>query len=87
MRESTPRSSVRTRLTEAIERIGRVWFAGSDHRARRRGWEVWETGRLNRSYRDPRFDRLIPCVWCDGQGCPECDWTGRIERQPSRSRR
>lgn len=87
MRKRTPRSSVRTRVSEAAERIGRVWFQRSDSRARRRGWEVWETGRLNRSYRDPRFDRLIPCVWCEGQGCPECDWTGRVERRPSWSPR
>jgi hypothetical protein len=80
MSKRTPRSSVGTRLSEAIARIGRVWFHRSDTRARRRGWEVLETGRLNRSYRDPRFDRLLPCAWCEGCGCPECGWTGRVVR-------
>lgn len=84
MRESTPRSSVLTRLWEAIEWFGRTVFAGSDSRARRRGWEVVESGRLNRSYRDPRFARLVPCSWCEGTGCGYCGGTGRIDRGAAR---
>jgi hypothetical protein len=87
MRERTPRSSVLTRLYRAVEWFGRTVFARSDTRARQRGWEVVETGRLNRHYRDPRFDRLVCCAWCDGVGCPECCWTGRIVRSDCRSER
>jgi hypothetical protein len=85
MRESTPRSSVLTRLYQAVEWFGRTVFAPSDTRARKRGWEVLETGRLNRHYRDPRFDQLVRCAWCEGCGCPECGWTGRVERSECQS--
>jgi hypothetical protein len=80
MRESTPSSSVLTRIYRAIEWTGRTLFARSDLRARDRGWQVLETGRLNRHYRDPRFAQFARCGWCEGRGCDTCDWTGRLVR-------
>ena len=87
MRESTPRSSVLTRIYRAIEWFGRTVFARSDRRARHHGWQVLETGRLNRSYRDPRFARFARCGWCEGAGCDVCDGTGRIVRGTVRTGR
>jgi hypothetical protein len=87
MRENTPRSSVLTRLYDAIEWFGRTVFAGSDRRARDRGWQVLETGRLNRFYRDPRFAQFVRCGWCEGAGCDDCEWTGRVVRGSVRSGR
>jgi hypothetical protein len=87
MRERTPRSSVLTRLYRAVEWFGRTVFARSDTRARQRGWEVLETGRLNRFYRDPRFDQLVRCCWCEGIGCDQCEGTGRVVRGTSRALR
>lgn len=87
MRESTPRSSALTRIHRAIEWFGRTVFVGSDRRAHRHGWQVLETGRLNRSYRDPRFAQFVRCGWCEGAGCDVCDGTGRVVRGSVRSGR
>lgn len=87
MRESTPRSSVLTRLYRAVEWLGRTVFARSDRRARQRGWQVLETGRLNRNYRDPRFAQFVRCAWCEGVGCDQCEGTGRVVRGSVRSAR
>ncbi len=87
MRESTPRSSVLTRIYQSIEWFGATVFAGSDRRARDHGWQVVETGRLNRLYRDPRFAQFVRCAWCEGAGCDSCAGTGRVVRGSVRSGR
>lgn len=87
MHERTPRSSVLTRLYQAIEWFGRTVFARSDRRARDQGWQVLETGHLSRSYRDPRFAQFVRCAWCEGVGCDVCDGTGRVVRGSVRSER
>ena len=86
MRESTPRASVLTRIWPLSQRLVRTAFAASDERAQERGWEVLETGRWSRSYRDPRFDRFRECAECAGDGCGPCDGTGRVAREPGRVR-
>jgi hypothetical protein len=83
MGERTPRASVMTRIWQVVEQAGRIAFSASDERARARGWDVRETGRWSRSYRDPRFDRYGPCPRCTGADCGRCAGTGRVERQVS----
>jgi hypothetical protein len=85
MRERTPGSSVGTRIAAAAERFGRLLFARSDRRARRREWQVIPTGRTSRSYRDPRFARFAVCTACPGAGCDRCGGTGRVVRGESRT--
>jgi DnaJ-class molecular chaperone len=66
-----------------------IWvrlFAADDARARACGWQVTvQRGGLGRSYRDPRFDRLVTCTECLGSGvhaddrpCRTCPGTGRL---------
>lgn len=93
MRNLTLPASTLTRIAAAVERFGEMLFRRSDARARASGWDVTVTGRLSRSYRDPRFDRLASCSWCTGRGtspaggdCARCHGTGRIVHDPSRRR-
>jgi hypothetical protein len=80
VKKPTPRSSVLTRISQALEQFGRFLFARSDRRAHGHGWQVTPTGRLSRSYRDPRFARFAICPACPGAGCERCGGTGRVER-------
>jgi hypothetical protein len=75
----------RTRLEAAANRL----FAKDDLRARQNGWQIIpRRSGLSRQYRDPRFDTLISCPTCDGNGatdgrpCPACRATGRQARHP-----
>lgn len=71
------------RLTGAL---GARLFHEDDARALCRGWqiEIRHAG-LTRTYRDPRFDRLLQCPDCRGAStdafgspCPRRSATGRI---------
>ncbi len=67
-------------------RIGDLLFAGNDEEARWRGWSIEQRhAGLTRMYRDPAFDRLVPCPDCRGAGvtmaesrCAPCSGTGRL---------
>ena len=89
------RTRTAARLLERLGSAGERLFRGSDDFARTQGWTVEvQFGGLGRRYRDPRFDRLVPCATCGGAGtednqpCPSCDGTGRIDLgQPSSAER
>jgi hypothetical protein len=78
---------LKSRLAGIAQRI----FAAPDADARLHGWQVTITNDgWGRSYRDPRFDRLLACSACKGQGCcprdttcPVCNGTGRIVLDPA----
>ena len=54
-------------LTELLERLGGLVFAGNDREARWRGWSIERRhAGLSRVYRDPIFDRLVRCPHCRG---------------------
>jgi hypothetical protein len=67
--------------------VGTRLFAANDREAARHGWQITQLqGGLGRSYRDPRFDTLIGCPRCGGNGtrgrdlCGHCGGTGRTTR-------
>ena len=74
------------KLKSRLSAIAQQVFAGPDADARRHGWQVTVThGGFGRSYRDARFDYLVPCMACNGRGynprgttCSACHGTGRI---------
>ena len=78
-------------LIRGLSLIGGKIFRADDRRARDRGWQtISRHGGLSRTYRDPRFDYLIPCAACNGRGrdlggltCPVCDGAGRIVVNPA----
>jgi hypothetical protein len=80
------RATVTDLLLRALSAIGDKIFQADDRRARDHGWQVVpRRGGLSRSYRDPRFDRLVACATCNGCGCnPQgvacsaCHGAGRI---------
>ena len=80
------RKTPRSLLFRALSVLGSKIFRTDDHRARERGWEIISRhGGLSRTYRDPRFDRIIPCSACNGRGynpdritCPDCCGSGRL---------
>lgn len=73
-------------LLRMLNALGRSIFREDDRQARDHGWQIIPRhGGLSRSYRDPRFNRLIACTTCNGRGydphrvaCSDCDGTGRI---------
>ena len=72
-------------LTELLERLGDLVFAGNDREARWRGWSiVRRQAGLSRVYRDPMFDRPVRCTHCWGAGsaggplCASCSGSGRL---------
>ncbi len=83
--------SLLRKLKSRLARIAQRIFAAPDADARRHGWQVTITNvGWGRSYRDPRFDRLLTCSACKGQGCYPgdticsiCDGTGRIVLDPA----
>jgi hypothetical protein len=98
-RQSWPRTGRLVRLRNWIDRCrrrgGERMFAAADARAAEYGWQVRTTrGGLGRSYRDPRFDRLVRCPDCGGSGrvgytrqtCAWCDGSGRRLRPPAPTR-
>jgi hypothetical protein len=76
-------------LLNRLEAAGNRLFAADDQRAAARGWHIIPGSHgLSRRYRDPRFDMLISCPRCSGNGavsgwpCPACRATGRQIRPP-----
>lgn len=72
-------------LTELLERLGNLVFAGHDREARWRGWSIERChSGLSRVYRDPMFDRLVRCPHCRSAGsaggppCASCSGSGRL---------
>jgi hypothetical protein len=96
-----PRKTPRDLLLRALSSIGGKIFRTDDCHARDRGWQIIPRhGGLSRTYRDPRFDYLIPCPACNGRGynpdrttCFGCRGSGRLvldragTTQPRRPRR
>ena len=80
------RKTPRDLFLRALSAIGAKIFRVDDRRARDRGWQVIPRhGGFSRTYRDPRFDYLIPCPACNGRGynpdratCPGCRGSGRL---------
>jgi len=80
------RKTPRDLLLRVLNAIGSKIFQTGDCRVRGQGWQVIPRhGGLSRTYRDPRFDYLIPCQACNGRGyttdgtsCFACDGSGRL---------
>ena len=78
-------------LIRSLNLVGGKVFQADDRRARDRGWQTNSRhGGLSRTYRDLRFDYLIPCPTCNGRGrdlgrltCPACGGAGRIVMNPT----
>jgi hypothetical protein len=95
MQDRTTNPDVRATLADlllgVLSAISSKIFRADDCRARDRGWQVIPRhGGLSRSYRDPRFDHLVPCTACNGQGCyprdttcSACHGAGRIVLDPA----
>ena len=95
MKDHTTNPDVRATVTDLLLRglsaIGNRIFRADDCRARDQGWQIIPRhGGLSRSYRDPRFDRLLPCTACNGRGChprgatcSERHGAGRIALDPA----
>ena len=87
MPESSPGpSEVPRRITRLLDTLDRWLFREPDLRATARGWTVSRSQRFEREYRDPRWDLVVRCDGCDGEGtrgahtCPDCDGRGRVLR-------
>jgi hypothetical protein len=80
------RKTLRDLLLRVLSTIGIKIFRTDDYRAHKRGWQIIPRhGGLSRTYRDPRFDCLIPCRACNGRGynpdhaiCSRCGGSGRL---------
>ncbi len=79
-----------SRLAELAGMAGTWLFARDDRAALAHGWQITERhAGLGRRYRDPRFDTLLRCRDCGGDGardgdpCQHCRGTGRVTRQRS----
>jgi hypothetical protein len=95
MKDDTTNPNVRATLTDLLLRwlnvIGNKIFRADDCLARDQGWQIIpRKGGLSRSYRDPRFDLLLPCTACDGRGsnprgatCSACYGAGRVVLDPA----
>lgn len=85
------RQELVAKLESRLSAIGSKIFREDDCHARDRGWQVIPRhGGLSRTYRDPRFDHLVACAACNGNGCdPDgvtcsgCHGTGRITVEPA----
>lgn len=85
------RKTLRDLLLRVLSAIGNKIFRADDHRARERSWQIVPRhGGLSRTYRDPRFDYLIPCPACNGRGydpnrtsCSDCRGSGRLVLDPA----
>lgn len=92
--EDKGRRRIAAWLSDRLRAFGEQWFAEDDQHAREHGWQITQRhGGLSRRYRDPRFDSLSSCPWCEGSGqagdqeCPACRGTGRLSRgQPASAR-
>ena len=81
-------------LARHLRALGDRLFFEDDARALRHGWQIQTRhAGLSRTYRDPRFDQLVPCPDCRGQGtrdglyCHRCSATGRIHLAQDRNAR
>lgn len=79
------------RLSWRVATVGARLYAVGDRTAIQHGWTITRRrGGLARTYRDPRFDTLLACPRCDGEGsiddeaCTPCSGTGRVTRGPTR---
>jgi hypothetical protein len=76
-----------SRITRLLNTLDDWLFRDPDLRATARGWTVRKTRRFEREYRDPRWDLVVRCETCDGEGtvgahpCPDCSGRGRILRR------
>jgi hypothetical protein len=85
------RKTHRDLLLRRLSAIGSRIFRENDGRARNQGWQIIPRyGGLSRTCRDPRFDHLIACAVCNGNGCnayggtcSDCQGTGRITLEPA----
>ena len=75
------------RPARLMRAAGDQLFQAGDARASQHGWQVTTRhAGWARTYRDPRFDRLLSCPACRGTGtdaaeeraCGRCAGTGRI---------
>jgi len=79
------------KLRRLLRAITQRVFDAADGDAYRYGWQVTAThSGFGRTYRDPRFDQLVPCTSCNGRGrnhddtaCSACHGTGRIILNPA----
>jgi DnaJ-class molecular chaperone len=78
-------SDLLCKLKSSTSALAERAFAASDVDERRYGWQVTCThGGFGRTYRDPRFDTLLACPRCSGEGftdgepCQPCGNTGRV---------
>jgi hypothetical protein len=72
-----------------IAKLADRLHAAEDTRARRRGWQVSRISRgLGREYRDPRWDLIVACEVCGGEGmhgvhrCADCLGRGTVQLVP-----
>ena len=74
------------RVSQLLDVLDRWLFHDPDLWATTRGWTIRRARRFEREYRDPRWDLVVRCERCDGDGtlgthtCPDCDGCGRILR-------
>jgi hypothetical protein len=85
------RKTLRDLLIRGLNLIGNKIFQADDRHAHDRGWQINSRhGGLSRTYRDPRFDYVIPCPTCKGRDrdlsgltCPACNGAGRTVVNPA----
>ncbi|GAA3471169.1 hypothetical protein [Nonomuraea roseola] len=79
----TTRAAIGSPVRALLELLEAWAFDAQDARARRQGWTVHRPAPLIRVYRNPRFDTMIPCEHCAGEGvttrgaCRTCLGSGR----------
>jgi len=68
-----------------FNRLGDRLHAAEDARARQRGWQITRIScGLGRAYRDPRWDLIVACEMCGGEGmhgvhrCAACQGRGTV---------
>jgi hypothetical protein len=89
MGKRTPEHRVRTWISDLVERADRFAFGELDLDATARGWEVRRDRPFRRTYRDPRWNTIVECPSCGGEGldgahsCGECDGMGTVRREPA----
>ncbi|TNC22925.1 hypothetical protein [Amycolatopsis alkalitolerans] len=88
MTKSSPQDRARPGWFAGLaERFDDWLFAREDAKARARGWQV-SRRKGGRAYRDPRWDAIRRCEFCDGAGrtCAACQGVGVIRDVPEETR-